>query len=78
MTKKERPETWNERLQPFSVSQRALRKGNACHLAFIQLQPLQLLPMVNLEETENAGLQAPVTYDLMSPESCIFPCVERC
>ena len=35
-------------------------KGNACHLAVLRLQPLQPLPMVNLEETEKAGLQAPV------------------
>ena len=28
-----------------------LRKRNACHLGFIQLQPLQPLPVVNPEET---------------------------
>ena len=59
MTKKGTPEEWNQRLQPFNVSQWAQRKGNTCHLAVIRLWPLQPLPTVNPKETQNAGLQAP-------------------
>ena len=51
MTERGRPEKWNQQLQLFSVSQCALRKGNACHLAVIRLQPLQPLPVVKLEGT---------------------------
>ena len=42
--------------QSFNVSQWAPVNGNACHLAVITLQTL---PMVNPEEPENAGFQAP-------------------
>ena len=51
MTKRGRPEEWNQQLQPFNMSQWTLRKGNACHLEVIGLQP----PWGN---SENAALQA--------------------
>ena len=46
-----RPERRSQRLQPFHGSQGALGKGNACLLAVLRWQPLQLLPVVNLKET---------------------------
>ena len=53
--------TWrmNQQLQPFNVSQWTPRKVNTCHLSVHRLQAFQPLPMVNPEETESAGLQAP-------------------
>ena len=57
-------------------------KGNACHLAVLRLQPLQPLPMVNLEETEKQDYRPQLDkinkLDLMNPDSCIFPCIEEC
>ena len=48
MTKRGRPEKWNQQLQTSSMSWWALRKENTCHLVAIRLQQL---PMVNPEET---------------------------
>ena len=63
-------------------SQCALRKGYAMPLAVLRLQPLQPLPMVNLEETEEADYRPQLDkinkLDLMNPDSCIFPCIEKC
>ena len=82
MTERGRPEKWNQQLQLFSVSQCALRKGNACHLAVIRLQPLQPLPVVKLEGTlrmQDYRPQIAKIYkiDSMNPDSGIFPCIDK-
>lgn len=60
-----------------------LEKGEyTCHLAVIRLEPLQPLPVMNLEETLRMQDYRPQTakiykIDSKSPDSCIFPRIEK-
>lgn len=60
-----------------------LEKGECtCHLAVIRLEPLQPLPVMNLEETLRMQDYRPQTakiykIDSKSPDSCIFPRIEK-
>ena len=64
----------------FQGESAALSKGNTCYQAVIRLQPLQPLPMVNLEETlrtQNYRTQLAKGYKKSKPATWLFPLPPR-